>query len=294
MRQLGLILAYIGLLFGPLKVTLGVDSNSLNGGTYVDSPLRYFCTKVIDGRLHGRQVHIERGPVLSRDDYARPVPRKGAIGRANMRFRKYVGVSVDGQTKHRQLQGVSLIAEDRDADDRSDLNRLLPELRICAHRISVHRQQGIFRCFDMTLQRTALLENLLDHHESFYPVRCSRAVNGVVPPTRAPKLASVWQDVTVLINHSAIGGNCDFSFASNGCNSGPMQKRLCLTPNRKDQHHQPHWVRHRYSEMSFCGNDSIGSLICDVGTEDIDVSADGRKWFHAVGTRCSEGLPIWK
>jgi hypothetical protein len=41
-------------------------------------------------------------------------------------------------------------------------------------------------------------------------------------------------------------------------------------------------------------DDPAGGAVFDVEAEDIDVSSDGKKWFHLSGRVCRDDLPAWK
>lgn len=50
------------------------------------------------------------------------------------------------------------------------------------------------------------------------------------------------------------------------------------------------WIRHRYRGDAWCWPDRSGANVCDMSGEDIDVSADGKKWLHVIGEICLDNI----
>jgi hypothetical protein len=83
--------------------------------------------------------------------------------------------------------------------------------------------------------------------------------------------------------------NCD-----NGC------AVHCFTVNKTKQHakkqavntEQPRWIRYRGSDSAWTWPDlNTGLTVYDPMPKDIDVSDDGKTWFHLVGRWCWDALP---
>jgi hypothetical protein len=130
---------------------------------------------------------------------------------------------------------------------------------------------------------------------SFAPI--DLANQGEVHLANVRDLTHIGLSVPVAIRRSAVRGDGNLFIGSQYRDGCPVRK--VVTARKKgdtEKEWQPKWIRHRYVGLTTsCWVDGAdGPETCSERSIDVDVSKDGKIWFHAFGESCLDQLRQWK
>lgn len=219
----------------------------------------------------------------------------GAFRWTHMLFRDQSGIGNYKFYVH-EFEDMLFEARDRNSNQRSLSDCVGAQCWVGLHRCIQHRGQRIDDGLRPTGDITFTAQKLPDHIKIIYSSGTGHSIQGEIPFSCSPDFAHIGLNKTVFIDNPTVRsyGNLVVSpLYRDG--SAVAERSLRESEDRRyKKGDQPRWVRHRYSQSAaWCFWDSKNNTVCDLGGEDIDVSLDGKEWFHLLGLRCADGLPNW-
>jgi len=219
----------------------------------------------------------------------------GASPRTNIGLLGNESVFIGREPNRSEPQGVLVASEDSDSQNRPTLtDNMLSQMALRLQHAVQQWYERICSSPAFADEITRLFKNFFDNMKDVYSICRTEAIHRKIPATGMSDFANIFKGFPSLINDATISGSDNLGLGSNNCYGCSMREVLRESANREHESSQEiKWVRERKTGMAWCWPEPHNSMACNVDSEDIDVSSNGKRWFHLVGSRCRDGLPNW-
>jgi len=289
---MGLLLILANCWFpNPLGFAIAVDPHDLNRSTYVRLLLvDLFLDKPPNSTKVGN-TRIEYS--LRSEDGKSPVGTFAWAGTPSGEHMPSIAGDAEFYDVRNQSSGVFSV--DNNAHDRPLLGSYFARWKIGFKNVVQQWHHLFHERGYSTVQRASRLNGPLGKGLKVNSLPSRHAHYGEVHLSSVPNLAGIRLFVAFGVGGPAVSGNHDFHIGPYESYGSAVQGAFTGDKGRNGlKHEQPKWIRHRYLSPTICWRDRGGDTTCSGDSEDIDVSLDGKKWFHAMGEYCPDRLPEWR